>query len=96
MKKYIYPKLPAIACTPLFRISGNGLANCLFVYARGIKRARETKCQLITPTWFNLSFGPYFRHEADKRHYLGLFRGEGEVVGGRNYVNYCFVRSRSK
>lgn len=80
--KFIYPKLPSKGGTTTFvRFSGSGLANCLFVYARAIKLAQETGCKLITPTWFNLSIGPYLRHQSDKRHYLGLFSDEGEIRG---------------
>lgn len=63
------------------RFFGSGLANCLFVYARAIKLAKETGCKLIMPTWFNLSIGPYLRHQSDKCHYHGLFSGEGEIRG---------------
>lgn len=45
------------------------------------KLAQEIGCNLIMPTWFNLSIGPYLRHQSDKRHNLGLFFGEGKIRG---------------
>lgn len=79
--KYIYPFLPAVKTTPLFRIGGNGLANCLFVYAKAIISAKKYNAKIIAPTWFNLSIGTYLRHQADKRHYLGLFNTKNELTG---------------
>lgn len=79
--KYVYPKLPAAYTSPFFRIGGNGLANCLFVYAKAIVLAHKYKAALIAPTWFNLSLGTYLRHEADKRHYLGVMNNAKEIHG---------------
>lgn len=79
--KYIYPKLPGAYTTPFFRVGGNGLANCLFVYAKAVVEAYIHRAQLIRPTWFNLSLGTYIRRQSDKRHYLGLINGCGEVGG---------------
>lgn len=81
MKKYIYPKFPALYTTPVFRISGNGLANCLFVYAKAIILAEKYNAKIISPTWFNIALGPYLRCQSDKRHYLGLFNHDSEVSG---------------
>lgn len=87
MNKYIYPKLPsAVATTPFFRLSGSGLANCLYVYAHAIVRAQKTGAKILTPTWFNLSFGSYIRHQSDKRHYLGLFTNQFEVSGLKKII----------
>lgn len=79
--KYIYPKLPAVRTNAFFRIGGNGLANCLFVYAKAIIIAHLTGAKLISPTWFNLSIGTYLRKQADKRHYLGLIDTGDEISG---------------
>lgn len=80
--KYIYPILPASkATTAFFRISGNGLANCLFTYAKAISIAKRDRLKIITPTWFNISIGPYLRHQSDKRHYIGLFSHRDEISG---------------
>jgi hypothetical protein len=95
MNKYIYPKLPsAFATTPFFRLSGSGLANCLFVYAQAIARAHKTGARVITPTWFNLSLGPYIRHQSDKRHYLGLFANQGEVSGINKLIKLSICRKQ--
>lgn len=72
-KKYVYPALPARYLTPFFRLGGNGLANCMFVVARAMLRARDIGAEIIEPTWFNIGIGPYLRGERDKRHYLGIF-----------------------
>ena len=79
--RYIYPKLPAVRTNSFFRIGGNGLANCLFVYAKAIVIAHLTGAKLISPTWFNLSIGTYLRRQADKRHYLGLINSNNEIDG---------------
>ena len=94
MKKYIYPKLPAVVCTPLFRLAGNGLANCMCVYARGVKRARETNAAIIAPTWFNMSIGPYLRNQSDKRHYSGLFISKNEVSGINKIFHLLFHKNK--
>ncbi len=83
---YIYPKLPAKYTYPWFRIGGNGLANCLFVYARAIISSQKHKLPIIAPAWFNLSVGPYIRNEADKRHYLNLINSNGEISGLKKCV----------
>lgn len=83
MIRYVYPKLPSGGgvTTSFFRLSGNGLANCLFNYAKAISIANKKNARIITPTWFNICIGPYIRHELDKRHYLGLFNSKGEISG---------------
>jgi hypothetical protein len=72
-KNFIYAKLPAVKCTSLFRIGGNGLANCMFVAARAFVYAKKYNLELIEPTWFNFSLGTYLRGQKDKRHYLNIF-----------------------
>lgn len=80
---YVYPLLPAKMTLPLFRVAGNGLANCLFIYARAIVLAKKYDLPLIAPTWFNLSIGPWLRMQSDKRHYLGLMNSHGEISGAK-------------
>ncbi len=92
---YVYPKLPAASGTYSFvRFSGSGLANCLFVYARAIKYAHVTGSKLITPTWFNISLGPYIRHQTDKRHYLNLFNSSGEISGLDKLLKLLFCKKQ--
>lgn len=78
---YVYPKLPAKHTFSLFRIAGNGLANCLFVYARAISIAKKYNLPIIAPTWLNLTIGPWLRMQQDKRHYIGLMRSTREISG---------------
>lgn len=94
---FIYPKLPSAYWTsPFCRFSGNGLANCLFVYAKAIKAAKETGAKLITPTWLNFSIGPYLRQEKDKRHYYGLFTSKEEISGLAKCTLLTFNKKRIK
>ncbi len=79
--KYIYPKLPGVYTFPFFRIGGNGLANCLFVYAKAVVIAHHYGAKIIKPTWFNMSLGTYVRKEKDKRHYSNLMTSQGELKG---------------
>lgn len=79
--KYVYPKLPAVYTNPYFRVGGNGLANCLFVYGKAIVEAHKHNATIIAPTWFNISVGPYLRRQKDKRHYLGQLTSENEING---------------
>ena len=78
---YIYPKLFAHVDLGFARIGGNGLANCLFVYARAICEAKRTGAKLITPTWVRFSPSTYLRREKDKRHYTQLFQANNEITG---------------
>ena len=46
--KYVYPMLPAAkATTSFFRISGNGLANCLYMYAEAIAIAKREGLKIM-------------------------------------------------
>lgn len=76
------------------RIGGSGLANCLFVYARAILKAKKSGNPIITPTWFNLSIGTYLRKQSDKRHYIGLFSSKGEISGFSKF-NIIFLQRKS-
>lgn len=88
--KYIYPKLPGVYTFPFSRIGGNGLANCLFVYAKAIVVAHRYDARIIKPTWFNLSLGTYIRREKDKRHYLNLITSHGEIKGLKRLCTLLF------
>lgn len=79
--KYIYPKLFSHLDLGFIRIGGNGLANCLFVYARAISEAKRTGAKIISPTWERFSPSTYLRKEKDKRHYIKLFDTKEEVTG---------------
>lgn len=89
---YVYPKLPAKITTSSFRIAGNGLANCLFIYARAISLSKKNHYPMLSPTWFNLSLGPYIRKQADKRHYIGLFNRSEEISGLKKFFILCFYK----
>ena len=88
---YIYPKLPAVYTTPFMRVGGNGLANCLFVYAKAIVLAQKYQATMISPAWFNFSIGTYLRNESDKRHYLGIINHNNEVCGLRKLFILLFT-----
>lgn len=75
-KKYYYPELSRYDLGWL-RISGPGLANCLFIAARAYIESQINKGEFVEPTWNKLSIGPWLRWERDKRHYLKLFTSKG-------------------
>lgn len=91
MKKYIYPKLPALFDLKFIRVGGSGLANCMFVAARAFIRARQEQLELIEPAWLNFSLGPYLRHQMDKRHYYGIFRPYNRNYGLRKLFLLLFT-----
>lgn len=74
--KYVYPQLSPYDLG-WFRISGAGLANCMFVAARAYILSEKYKCKFIAPTWSKFSIGPILRKEKDKRIYFRLFRNMG-------------------
>lgn len=92
--KYIYPKLPSKVTTAFFRIAGNGLANCLYTYAKAVSIAKRDGLKIIAPTWFNLSIGPYLRHQSDKRHYFGLFNHLNEISGLNKWLKLTFYKKQ--
>lgn len=76
-KVFVYPQLPSVYDFGIIRFRGSGLANCLFIVSRAYLIAKKNNWEIINPTWGNFSFGPYIRHEKDKRHYFGLFKSIG-------------------
>lgn len=81
MQKYSYAALAAPGLDLGYvRISGPGLANCLFMACRAYLAAKDFGLELIDPTWRKISVGPYLRGERDKRAYSDLFAHNG--VGG--------------
>lgn len=93
IKKYVYPQLPSTYDLYLIRIGGSGLANCLFIAARGYILAERSNLEYINPTWGKISLGPYIRREKDKRHYLGLFNSVG-IRGIKKIVTLWFKRNQ--
>jgi len=76
--KYVYPCLaPANKDYGFFRVSGPGLANCMILAAKSYCIAKRLNAQLVEPTWFKFSIGPYLRREKDKRHYFRVFKSSG-------------------
>lgn len=67
-----------------FRIGGPGLANCMFFAAKAYVHSRLNDTLFIDPTWIKFSFGPWLRHERDKRLYNDLFYHHG-VRGWRKF-----------
>lgn len=88
--RYVYPKLPAVKDYGIFRVGGSGLANCLFIYARAIVASKKYGAKIISPTWFNLSIGPYLRGQQDKRHYSDIFKKES--VSGLKKLYFLFLK----
>lgn len=88
-KKYVYPKLPSEYDLYFIRLGGSGLANCMFVAARGYAIAKKNNVKYINPTWPKLSLGSYIRKEKDKRHYFGLFNKLG-ISGFNKLVTFMF------
>lgn len=89
--KYVYPKLSGVDLG-LIRIKGNGLAHCLFIYARAILFAHQNNCKIIMPTWAKFVLSPYLRGDIDKRHYLHIFKSKSEISGLRELF---LINSRS-
>jgi len=71
--KYCYPHLGGISILTTFRISGGGLGNILFPWARALVFAHRQNRELIPPVWTSLKIGTFIRHEKDKRLYRDLF-----------------------
>ena len=87
-KRFVYPKLSNVDLS-FVRIGGIGLANCMFVAARAYILAQINHWELIDPTWFKISLGPYIRREKDKRHYRRLFAKSG-ITGLRKCLILVF------
>ena len=80
-KEIMYPALSEkdYGC---FRVSGPGLANCMYVAARAYVNAKIKDTDMIAPTWRKISIGPILRGERDKRVYSDLFYDKG-ITGFR-------------
>ena len=75
-KTYFYPVLSDYDFG-WFRLSGPGLANCMFVAARAYILSRRENAGYISPTWTKLSPGTFLRREKDKRVYFKIFNELG-------------------
>lgn len=75
-KTYFYPVLSDYDFG-WFRLSGPGLANCMFVAARAYILSRLEHSGYISPTWIKLSPGTFLRREKDKRVYFKIFNDLG-------------------
>lgn len=69
---YSYPRLSSHDLGWV-RLSGPGLANCMFMASRCYIDSIEYKTLFISPTWRKISIGPLLRGERDKRAYSSLF-----------------------
>lgn len=74
--KYIYPEL-SHHDFGWFRISGPGLANCMFIAARAYMESKKYNCKFIAPSWNKFSIGPILRREKDTRTYFKIFGSYG-------------------
>lgn len=92
MKPIIYPCLSS-RDFGYARLSGPGLANCMFVAARAYINAKQQNLEMLSPTWRKLSLGPLVRGERDKRVYDKLFYNEG-ISGIRKLLILLFQKKR--
>ena len=90
--KYIYPILSPHDFGWL-RISGSGLANCMFVVTRAYLLSCKYQCKLIAPTWRKFSIGPFLRRERDKRIYSDIFKTFG--IRQRHVCARCLELDRN-
>ena len=67
-------------------VGNAGLGNQLFPWARAELFARKSGARILAPLWGTFRLGPYFRGEAEKRHYGGFFRAPHHVHGIRRMV----------
>lgn len=74
--KFVYPEL-SNDDWGWFRVSGPGLANCMFIAAKAYINSKKYQCKFISPTWRKFSLGPLLRRERDKRVYFQLFENYG-------------------
>lgn len=93
MKKYVYPKFSKYEFLG-FRLSGPGLGNLLFIYARALIYAEKYHLQIIWPTWFSFRIGPWLKHEMDKRTYHDLFVNNSGYING--LMKYYLLATSSK
>lgn len=73
----IYPKLSGNDFV-LFRLSGLGLCNMLFPWARAVVAARNYNCKMISPIWWQIPL----RKAHARRSYVGLFRKKENTIAG--------------
>jgi len=86
---YAYPKLPwKYMHLGFIRISGAGLGNLLFPWARAVVAAKRYDMRLVWPTWeqLYLSKRPKLALEYIKRHYIGYFSPTTEYVSGLSKI----------
>jgi hypothetical protein len=81
LKLFAYPRLSE-RDFGLLRVSGGGLGNLLYPWARATVACRKSGLQRIWPTWPQVKLGPLLRREADLRFYLDLFCPSREDVTG--------------
>ncbi len=85
MAVFVYPRLPwKYLHLGFMRISGAGLGNLLFPWARAVVVAKRFRLRLIWPTWpqLYLSRRLDIAFELIKRHYIGYFTPTDEYVFG--------------
>lgn len=95
--RYVYPVLPARRDFLFFRVGGDGLGNCFFVYFRAALLARDLSAKLIAPAWCSFRLGTILRRERSARFYIGLFQpGPFELGGVNKFVAYCAARLNAR
>ena len=76
---YIHPKLSKNNFF-FFRRCSTGLGNLLFCWARSVVFASKYNLKILSPTWFQLTLGPFIRFEKDKRSYFDLFKSHPDEI----------------
>lgn len=79
--RYCYAKFSGLDLLYL-RVSGPGLGNLLFPWARAKLLAKRCNYRFISPTWPQLKIGPVLRREFYSRNYVGIFKPLPEEVYG--------------
>jgi hypothetical protein len=79
----------------LFRVTGRGLGNLLFPWARWVVATRRQEWTPIAPTWFqiNLTREPRFLSHL-QRHYVNMFQRRPGEIGGLRKLRLLASRPR--
>lgn len=90
MRLYAYPKLSKYDFGS-FGISGPGLGNMLFPWARAVVYAKEKGCKILAPAWVQIKPRRIFTMDPDQRNYKGYFISNKYIVGVlKNFIRIVF------
>jgi len=80
--KYVYPKLSTIDFS-FFGISGPGLGNMLFPWARAVIYSKKNNIKMLAPTWTQLKPSRILKGDIDQRNYSDFFSDKNYISGLR-------------